>query len=126
MRYFSCIVVVVCFCCGLWSEQNAEILFQQGNKYLTQGQFPQALQSFAKALKIDSANKKYRQEYLLMRRIIRIRKRLMQTDDLHKWVYMALSLHRFYSSHQIYSELLDIDYKIHTKVNNSRSAALLA
>lgn len=100
--------------------------FRQGEALLAKGNFEAALQSYAAAATTETGNQEYMQHYAMVRRVIDLRGRLATETDPQRWEYMARGLHAFYSSEQIYPELLKVDQEIHTRLNSAESAAMLA
>ncbi len=129
-------VLFVCFvvgCAAVTSAQGAdpadadhEAIFARGRVLLQQGDFDGTLQAFTEAARLAPDNEEYRQQAGLVRRVIAIRKRLDETAGQEQWSQMALALHTYYEDNDIHTEALDLGRKIHKRLNNAESAALLA
>ncbi len=100
--------------------------FDKANTLLTQGAFDDALRAFAVAAKTDPGNTAYRENYAVLRRIIRMRERLDKEANPQKWETSALAIRAYYYEHAIYKEALPLDRQIHEKLNNATSAEMLA
>jgi len=113
-----------------WTAAHAEDrpgqTVDRGNTLLQKGDFEGALEAFTAAAKADPDNDEYRQQAALIRRVMTLREQLDQEEDAERWVRMATALHGFYHQHKVYSEALTLDQRIHTRLNNADSAAMLA
>ena len=105
---------------------DAARTFAQGNQALQSGDFTQALQYYDKARQADSDNQEYRNRYLLVRRVIKLRQMLQRQPKHQRWTQMAMSLRAFYHSHRIYSQALALDHQVHAKLATAESAGYLA
>jgi Flp pilus assembly protein TadD len=108
------------------AEDRPEQTFDRGNTLLQKGDFEGALEAFTAASKANPDNDEYRQQALLIRRVIALRDRLGKEEDAELWLRMATSLHGFYHQRKIYSEALTLDQRIHARLNNADSATMLA
>ncbi len=113
-------------CSAVQAEDRPEQTFHRGNTLLQKGDFEGALEAFTTAAKADPDNDEYRQQAALVRRVIALRDRLDKEEDAELWVRMATSLHGFYHQRKVYSEALTLDQRIHARLNNGDSAAMLA
>ena len=118
-------VVTLLFCSTLGRAETAAELFTKGETHLVKGAFTEALQAYAAAARNDQSNSEYMQHYAIVRRIIDLRNRLESEKDPQRWEYMARALRAFYTSEQIYPELLKLDQEIHSRLNSAESAAML-
>lgn len=100
--------------------------FDQGDVLLAKGDFDAALKAYATAAKADSANQAYRQQYSVVRRVIKMRKRIEKESNPEKWASTAEALRAFYYEHGVYAEALPLDRQFHARVNTPQSAAMLA
>lgn len=108
------------------SPDQARAAFARGGKLLAEGDFDAALKSFATAAKADAENQEYRQQYSLLRRVIKMRKRIEKEKNPEKWQASAEALRAFYYEHGVYTEALPLDRQVHAKQNTAQSAAMLA
>ena len=108
------------------SAHPAADAFAQGGALLVKGDFDAALKAYATAAKADSANQAYRQQYSLVRRVIKMRKRIEKENNPEKWTSTAEPLRAFYYEHGVYTEALPLDRQFHAKMNTPESAAMLA
>jgi Flp pilus assembly protein TadD len=105
---------------------DAQQTFEQGKKLVQQGDFEGAMQAFAAAARADRSNADYLQSYALVRQVIMIQNELEKPIDLRRWEQLARALHSYYISEALYDHALKLDRRIHKRVNNASSAALLA
>lgn len=106
--------------------ESAAEEFAEGKALLAEGDFRGALASYATAARADRSNRKYLQQYMMVRRIIEMRRRLDVEKDEQRWEYLARALRSFYVSERIYSEALAVDRKMHARLKTASSAAMLA
>jgi hypothetical protein len=111
---------------GIAVAETAAESFAQGEALLAKGQFPVALQSFAAAARDDRNNQEYMQHFAMVRRVVDLRSRLETEQNLVRWESMAKALRAFYVSERIYSELLMLDQKLHSRLGTGDTAAMLA
>ncbi len=130
-RWFFALIAVVCT--GAMaspalagSAERAAESYKQGDVLLAQGDFDGAVKAFAAAVKADRDNEDYRQQYALVRQIVKLRKRIGKERNPEKWEKSARALRAFYYEHRIYSEALSLDREFHTRLDNAESAAMLA
>ena len=90
--------------------------FSRGQDLLKKADFDGALASFARAVRADRNNRRYFQQYALVRQIVAFRHRLDGEKDDARWEYLAKGLHAFYVSEGLYSEALALDERIHARV----------
>lgn len=128
MRIVSIIVVLAALVIfpTLAQANQAADAFSQGSALLTKGDFQGALKAYATAAKADSANPVYRQQYSVLRQVIKMRKRIATEKNPKKWESSAKALRAFYYKHGVYSEALTLDQQSHARVNTPLSATLLA
>jgi len=106
--------------------ESAEQAFAKGESLLARGEFSGALTAFETAARSDRSNAEYVRHYAMVRRIMDLRQRLDAEQDPARWEYLARGLHAFYVSERIYPEALALDERIHARLQNAWSAALLA
>ena len=103
---------------------EAQQAYERGKALVRQADFRAALQAFAAAARADRTNGEYLQQFTLVRQVIKIQDTL-ETDS-PRWEYLARALHTYYIDEQLYDQALELDQRIHERVNNASSAALLA
>lgn len=108
------------------AARRAADAFAEGGALLAKGDFDTALKAYATAAKADSANQAYRQQYSLVRRVIKMRKRIEKEKNPEKWASTAEALRAFYYEHGVYTEALRLDRQSHARMSTSESATLLA
>jgi len=111
---------------GTWAAEHGGDLFRAGEARLASGDLPGALQQFAAAVRADSSNQRYVQQYAMVRQVLMMRAALPKEKDLANWEYKARALHTFYLNHGLYADALDIGAQLHAKLNDGASALLLA
>ncbi|MCP4248784.1 MAG: hypothetical protein GY778_17205 [bacterium] len=107
------------------SDRAAESI-DRGLALLVKADFDAALAAFAEAAKAVPDKQEYRQQYALVRRIIKMRKRIDRERNPEKWETTAQALRSFYYDHEIYSESLALDRMSHARLGTAASAARLA
>jgi len=105
--------------------ETAQQAFTKGEAQVAQGQFADALESFANAARADRTNPEYLQHYALLRRVVDLRARLTTEDNPQRWQYMAKGLRAFYAGEGLLAELLKLDQELHRRSGTAESAALL-
>ncbi len=108
------------------SAERAAELFAEGRVLLAGADWDGALEAFADAAKADSENQEYRQQYALVRRVLKMRKSIDKEQDPERWATTARALRAFYHEQKIYAESLLLDRQIHTRLGSAESAAMLA
>lgn len=126
IRYLGRVWIICIILSGTaWGDEAARF-FSDGNNALRDGKLPQALQCYGEASRLDRDNQSYRDQYLLVRRVIKIRNLIEKEKDAEKWLGMALSLRGFYYDNHIHAEALALDRRIHATVGTADSATMLA
>ncbi len=110
---------------AVWAAP-ADQLYEQGNQALSQGDFQQALDAFGKAARADRENPAYSNRYAQLRQILMLRDRLGKETDSRKWQRMAMVLHSFYLNNRLFGDGIALDQKVHERMNNTYSCAMLA
>ncbi len=100
--------------------------FTKGKAFLADGQFKEALKEFALAAKHDPENQEYRENYTILRQVLKMRSSLDKETNQEKWLVTAQGLRRFYNTEKLYTEALSLDKKVHEKLNTPESAVQLA
>lgn len=106
--------------------ERAAQFFAEGEAKLASGSFQEALAAYTLAARTDSGNLMYRQQYALVRRVIKLRKALDHEANLEKWEASAQALRSFYYDHELYTEAILLDRRTYARFNNAHSAVLLA
>ena len=126
MLFLSAALILSAHITMAGSTERATAAFAEGKELMQQGQFDAALKAYAQAAKNDPENQSYRQEYHLLRQIIKMRKRLEKESNIDKWVSTASGLRQFYNTEGLYNEALAIDKMGHEKLHTTESALQLA
>lgn len=100
--------------------------FEEGKQLVAKASFDDAIRAFATAAKADPDNKAYRDEYALLRRIIKMRQTLAKERNEEKWETTAYALRSFYYENNLYEEALAVDKMFHERQNTPDTAARLA
>ncbi len=127
-------LVVLCLGCAFLSSglvwagpaEDGARVFSEGKTVLAQGDFPKALECFATAVKSDRKNAEYRAAYSLLRQVTEMRRRLENNPNAKKWKSIARGLRTYYHENKVHTEALALDRRIHARLNNAASAAMLA
>jgi len=110
---------------GIDKEEAAKI-FILGKELLKKGDFEGALKAYGEAARCDSMTVKYRQQYMLLRKVMKMRTAIIREENPQKWQRLAKGLRNFYYSNRLYSDLVTLTRKIHEKKNSVESATVLA
>ncbi|MCP4594006.1 MAG: hypothetical protein GY842_25010 [bacterium] len=121
----ACVALSSTGALGTSGDQAAQV-FSQGSALLTQGDFDGALNAYREAAKADSSNQEYRQQYSIVRRVIKMRKRIAAEANPSKWEATAQGLRVFYYEHGLHTEALALDQQSYAKTSTAASAARLA
>lgn len=104
---------------------NAAQSFAKGQELLKQGDFEAALSAYSNAASADEKNALYRQNYMLVKRMISMRKAIETEENAEKWAKTASALKNFYYKNHLYVELEKIAREMHSRKNTAGSATLL-
>ncbi|MFH0945491.1 MAG: hypothetical protein V2A76_09875 [Planctomycetota bacterium] len=104
---------------------NAAQAFAKGQELLQQGDFEAALNAYSNAASADEKNAEYRQNYMLVKRMIAMREAIESEQDAEKWASTANALKNFYYKNHLYGELEKIAREMHSRKNTVGSATLL-
>jgi tetratricopeptide (TPR) repeat protein len=105
--------------------EDAAKAFAEGEALLAKADFDEALKAFRTAAQADRENQDYRQQYGVLRQIVRLRGEI-QEEHSGKWLGMARALRTYYHAHGIYGEALPIDRKIYEQHPGADEAVKLA
>jgi len=106
--------------------ETAEETFNRGNELLRSGEFQQALDAYLAAARADKSNQQYSQQFMLLRQVIALRKKLESEKNTQRWRNTAQSLRAFYVSQGMYPQALAMDRRINDKLKTTASASQLA
>ncbi len=106
--------------------KDAAKAFAEGQALLVQADFDAALDAFRTAAKADTENEEYRQQYAMLRRVVRMRAQLLEQEGSEQWEATAQALRTFYHANGVHTEALPLDRKIHERRKTGGSAAMLA
>ena len=128
-RFASFIIAMLFTCCAssaALAATPAEEAYEQGTACLVKAEFAEAMAHYAAAAKAAPDNEQYKQQYMLVRRVITIRKNLQKTTDPERWNSIARALRNFYLTNKVYGEALKLDQQRWDKTPNEEAAVLLA
>lgn len=100
--------------------------FARGTERLRNGDAEGALREYASAARADPEDERYRQEYLLLRRVIKMREALAVEADPQTWRETALALLNFYYQRGLHREVRSLAERLHQRSNSPSSAVMLA
>jgi hypothetical protein len=106
--------------------EMARRAYAQGQARLAAADFEAALTAFKAAARADKENPEYRQQYALLRQVIRLEKRLPKEKNTERWLQGASALHNFYHAHGLYARCIPLDEKRYKRDPGAESAILLA
>lgn len=108
------------------AADQATAAYEKGNALLKTGDFKAALKAYAQAARADGDTPTYRQAYMQLRRIMKMRKAIMKESNEQKWWHMAVALRSFYYQNELYKDLLGLAKQMHEKKKEADSATILA
>jgi len=100
--------------------------YDRAMEQLKEDKLTDALNSIVAAYRADRTNRKYTQEYMMLRQVIQIRGQIDATRDARRWAWMARVLHTYYLQKQMLQPAVDIATKMHERTPSTHSAATLA
>jgi tetratricopeptide (TPR) repeat protein len=121
-------IVLICGA-GVTAQQDqvgAAQATAQGNALLKQGDFPAALEAFRKAAQAADATQSHKQEFMRVRRMIKMREMVEKEKDQEKWWKTAKTLRNFYYKYRLYKELNTLAARMHAQRKSPGSATVLA
>jgi|GEM_PF-515317 len=98
----------------------------QGQSLLQAGDFEGAMKAFMTAARENPGNQNYVNQVRVLRRVMALRRFIAEGEVSTQWRKIALSLHSYYLGNKIYGEALALDRGVHAKVNDAKSASMLA
>ena len=98
----------------------------RGVELLAAGDLEAALESFGAAARAPDAAEESKQQYMLVRRIMRTRAALAREEDPAKWWKTAISLRNYYHSLRLYDDLLVLSTEMNRRKGTPGSAMLEA
>lgn len=107
-------------------ESAAAEHFARGAQLLAGADFSGALVALGQATKADPENLDYRNEYALLRRVIKLRRDLAAQSEPIRRQQMSGALRAYYYSRALYGEALTLDRENHQRIGSVASAVLLA
>jgi tetratricopeptide (TPR) repeat protein len=107
-------------------ELPAAALFQQAGSLVEQAKFDEALKVYAAAARADPQNQAYRQQYSLLRQVLKLREYYPLVTDADTSTEIAAALRAFYYDNKAYSAALELDEQRHAELDTAESAAMLA
>jgi predicted Zn-dependent protease len=106
--------------------EDASKAYAEAKRLLAKADFDAARAALRFAAVTDPDNRQYRDEYAMLRQVLRTREQINREIDHAKWLGMARSLHTYYHANGIYGEALELDREVHRREGTSESAAMLA
>ena len=100
--------------------------FALGTDLLRKGDLEGALKAFGSAARAEGAKAEYRQQYMLLRRVLNTREVVAREKDPRRWWPMAVALANFYYSRGLYAEALTLGKQMHGKSPTAHSATIVA
>ena len=81
-RLFIAITFSITLICSATAHaETAKQAYARGNTLLTEGNIEEALQAYSKAVRGQRSNQKYRQQAMLVRRMVALRKNLTKEKE---------------------------------------------
>jgi len=105
-------------------QEEAARRFAEGRALLAQGDFKAALEAFSEAAKGDPENAEYRQEAVVLKRVLSLREQL--STEQENWQQTARALFAYYRSREVWKEAAAVAQLLHDKSPGTESAVLLA
>ncbi len=106
--------------------QSAAEWVKLAESQLASGDFSASLESYAEAVKADPKSEELKQQYTLLRQVIRVRRMHAVEEDPKKKLKMASALRSFYYDHALYKEALTLDQQTYSDVQSAVSASNLS
>jgi hypothetical protein len=100
--------------------------FAEGTELLKKADFDGALKAYAEAARTDGDNAQFRQEYMLLRKIIKTRDAITKEANPDKWWQLAVTLRNYYYKYELYKEILPLARQMNEKKKSVESAVVLA
>ncbi|MBD3237240.1 MAG: hypothetical protein GF330_11085 [Candidatus Eisenbacteria bacterium] len=97
-----------------------------GDQYLGRGQFAEALDAYAAAIKAEPENQELQQKHAMLRQVIDLRAALQEETEDRRWSVFARALRAFYYAHGLHDEALELDRQAHQRLHSPETALLLA
>ena len=107
------------------AETGAEA-FARSQELVRKGDLSGALDAVGAAARADPQNPAYRQQYMLLQRVLKTRDALATEADPAKWWQMALGLRNFYYANGLYAQVVALARQMHEKQPSVASATILA
>jgi hypothetical protein len=98
----------------------------RGLELLATGDLDGALDAFGAAARAADATAESKQQYMLVRRIVRTRAALAREEDPARWWKTAISLRNYYHSFRLYDDLLVLSREMNRRKGTPGSAMLEA
>lgn len=130
MKYFVASLVLVAMMFAVSTKicvaDQASDAYDRALKQLKEDKLTDALSSIVAAYRADRTNKKYSQEYMMLRQVIQIRGQIDSTRDAQRWAWMARVLHTYYLQKQMRDQAVDIAKQMYERTPSTHSASTLA
>lgn len=108
------------------AEGGADQAFREGEAFLQQARFEEALASYDRAAQLDGARQEYREAAAILRRVVQLRNQIAEEQDPAQWERTARSLRAYYQGERIFPAALAIERQLHERVGTAESAEMLA
>jgi len=108
------------------AEQSVADWIKQAEMQLAAGEYDKALKSYAGAIEVDPKNEDLKQQYIVLRQVIRVREMHANEQDTERRGKMATALRSFYYDNGLFKEALKLDKVTHADVPNADSTANVA
>jgi tetratricopeptide (TPR) repeat protein len=120
------LAVLLLSAASVWAGSDADAAFTQGEKLLASGDLRAALKQYGAAVKLDSSNQQYLQQYLMVRQVLKLQDALAKESDPPQWERTAIALRSFFSAQGLSAEALTLDRAIWERSQTSDNAIQLA
>jgi len=104
---------------------DASALFAGGQAALTKGDLSGAFKAFAAAARAAPENMEYRQQAMLLKKVIRLRKHVSKAEPDARWQLTVRSLHVYFVGRGLNRLALDLDREAHGRAPSALTASLL-
>jgi tetratricopeptide (TPR) repeat protein len=108
------------------SGDTAAKAYAQGTDLLKKADFDGALKAYAIAARDSADNTEYRDQYMLLRRVTKMREAITKEENPKKWMQLAAALRSFYYSNELYEEVLKLARQMNEKEKTIDTAVVLA
>ncbi len=111
---------------GRAGAADARQAYQQAQEQVAAGDLAAVRKSMIAAVKLDRANQRYLQQYLLITQALKLEAEFKQQRDPKRWESAAQSLSLFYSSQGHHAQALPVDEALFARLKTADAAVQLA